>query len=35
VLQRALTPKGIRGGETATDVLIGSSAIESTVKAGA
>jgi len=35
VLQHSLTPRGIRGGETATDVLIGSPAIESTVKAGA
>jgi osmoprotectant transport system permease protein len=35
VLQRALTPKGIRGGETATDVLLGPPAIESAVQVGA
>jgi osmoprotectant transport system permease protein len=35
VLQRALTPKGIRGKETATDVLLAPPAIESAVQAGA
>jgi hypothetical protein len=35
VMQRALTPEGIRGGERATDVLMGPPAIESAVEVGA